>query len=468
MLQINSVLNGKYRIESEIGHGGMSTVYKALDLSANRLLAVKEVDRVKSTDGQIVVEELSLKEGQLLKQLSNPHLPRIYDIIEGPTSFILVMDYILGSSLDKVIDRMGAVPENTVYEWGIQICKVLTYLHTQNPPIIYRDLKPSNMIRQPDGKLILIDFGTARTQKPIGQNNNLTADTVCMGTEGFAAPEQYGGMGQSDARTDIYCLGVTMYNMITGHNPQVEPKGVRSLQYWNERLGTSPLNDIIAKCTMQSPFDRYQTAEELMEDLMLAKAGKWKVVKGKVVAPSAWQRQIFKTANSFSDGLTGLLRGFKSGSQKSSSSLKKAEQPPQEQPPVQTAGAAPENVPVQQMQSSSVPVSKYQQSSYAGPNDYRQSSYAAPNDYRQSDYAGQPPVGGESAGQMSIWKKLMIFALTAAAGLLILSVMLIAIGATTPGLVMLIFGITATGLGIFGLIMNLKEKGQEPGSQDNA
>lgn len=111
------------------------------------------------------------------------------------------MDYIEGNPLSSALEESGAQPQNQVIAWAIQLCDVLGYLHAQSPPIIYRDMKPSNIMLKPDGNLTLIDFGTAREFK----EKNL-ADTVCLGTIGYAAPEQFGRMGQTDARTDIYCL----------------------------------------------------------------------------------------------------------------------------------------------------------------------------------------------------------------------------------------------------------------------
>ena len=145
--------------------------------------------------------------------------------------------------------------------WGKQLCDVLGYLHRQQPPIIYRDMKPSNVMLQPDGNVMLIDFGTAREYKTGNQE-----DTINIGTVGYAAPEQYGGMGQSDARTDIFCLGVTLYQLVTGQNPCEPPYLLSPIRYWNEALSPE-LEDIIMKCTQPDAEDRYQSCEELLADL---------------------------------------------------------------------------------------------------------------------------------------------------------------------------------------------------------
>ena len=128
----------------------------------------------------------------------------------------------------------------------------------QNPPIIYRDMKPANIMLQPNGNIKLIDFGIAREYK----EHNLE-DTVSLGTKGYAAPEQFGGKGQTDQRTDIYCLGVTLYHLVTGKNPCEPPYEIYPIRYWNPNL-SSGLESIILKCTRINPEERYQSCAELL------------------------------------------------------------------------------------------------------------------------------------------------------------------------------------------------------------
>ena len=139
MLNAGQVLNGRYQIIKVIGKGGMSTVYQAKDLINGNLLAVKDVERT-GTDANQAVEQSLMTEAKMLMQLSNSHLPKIYDIIEQPENFLMVMDFIDGQSLDKVIVREGAQPMDRVLDWGMQICEVFHYLHNQYTPIIYRDI----------------------------------------------------------------------------------------------------------------------------------------------------------------------------------------------------------------------------------------------------------------------------------------------------------------------------------------
>lgn len=257
MLEIGSLVDGKYIILSKVGQGGMSVVYMAINEKANKTWAVKEVRKDGVLDFEAVKQGL-VAETDILKKLSHPNLPSIIDVIDTDDSFIIIMDYIQGNSLNKALKEYGAQPQEYVIEWAKQLCDVLGYLHSRKPPIIYRDMKPSNIMLKPDGNVTLIDFGTAREFK----EKNL-ADTTCLGTVGYAAPEQFGGMGQTDARTDIYCLGATLYHLVTGCNPSEPPYEMKPIREINPAL-SSGLERIILKCTQRNPEDRYQSAAELM------------------------------------------------------------------------------------------------------------------------------------------------------------------------------------------------------------
>lgn len=257
MLEIGSLVDGKYRILRKVGQGGMSVVYMALNERANKTWAIKEV-RKDGTQNFEVVKQGLIVETDMLKRLDHPHLPSIIDVIDGDGFFLIVMDYIEGRTLDSILKEYGAQPQESVIDWGKQLCDVLGYLHSRKPPIIYRDMKPSNVMLKPDGNVVLFDFGTAREYKA-----SSIEDTTCLGTRGYAAPEQYGGHGQTDARTDIYCLGATMYHLLTGHNPSQPPYEMYPIRQWNPNLSVG-LEYIIQKCTQQNPADRYQSCAELM------------------------------------------------------------------------------------------------------------------------------------------------------------------------------------------------------------
>lgn len=261
MLEIGSLVDGKYKILSEIGHGGMSVVYMAINEKANKTWAVKEVRKDGKMDFNTVRQGL-MAEIETLKKLKHPNLPSIIDVIEDDDSFIIVMDYIEGRSLDKIIEENGAQPEAYVVEWAKQLCDVFGYLHSRTPPIIYRDMKPANVMLKPDGNIMVIDFGTAKNYEiDLGE-------TTGIGTIGYAAPEQYigSGFGRTDARTDIYCLGITMYHLLTNIDPCKNLISDKSIRAVNPALSHG-LDAIIQKCTQYQPADRYQSCAELMYDL---------------------------------------------------------------------------------------------------------------------------------------------------------------------------------------------------------
>lgn len=256
MLKVGDLIDGKYKILNEIGRGGMSTVYLAINEKANKPWAVKEVRKNGISNRELVKQSLMV-EIKLLKKLKHKGLPSIVDIIDQQDNYLIVMDYIEGITLENIMQEDGVQPQEKVVDWAIQLCDVLQYLHTRKPAIIYRDMKPSNIMLRSDGSVVLIDFGTAREFK-----ERHVEDTTCLGTQGYAAPEQFGGMGQTDERTDIYSLGATMYRLVTGHNPSEPPYEMYPITHWNPRLSTG-LEGIVAKCTSKDPKSRYQSVQEV-------------------------------------------------------------------------------------------------------------------------------------------------------------------------------------------------------------
>lgn len=257
MLEVGSVVDGKYKILSKIGQGGMSVVYMAINERANKTWAIKEVRKDGVHNFEVVKQGL-IVETDMLKRLHHPNIPSIIDVVEDDERFLIVMDYIEGNSLQKALMDYGAQPQEEVIEWTKQLCDALGYLHSRKPPIIYRDMKPANVMLKPDGTVSLIDFGTAREYK-VGS----TGDTSVLGTKGYAAPEQYGGQGQTDARTDIYCLGATMHHLLTGQDPCRPPYTRYPIRQYDPAL-SSGLEEIIIKCTNDNPHERYQSCAELM------------------------------------------------------------------------------------------------------------------------------------------------------------------------------------------------------------
>lgn len=256
-----TMFDDKYQIIGKLGSGGMSTVYLAKDIKLQKLWAIKEVKKQAGKANANTNRVDLMAETNILKKLDHPALPRIVDIVNTDSSIFVVLDYIEGISLDKKLKECKAVDEETALYWAKQICDVLDYLHSQKPnPIIYRDMKPGNLMLTPSGKIKLIDFGIAREYK-----EEVSQDTTYIGTRGYAAPEQYGS-NQTDARTDIYSLGVTLYHLVTGKSPNEPPyeiKPVREINY----LLSEGLERVIEKCTRQDPNLRYQSIRELWYDL---------------------------------------------------------------------------------------------------------------------------------------------------------------------------------------------------------
>ncbi|MCR5796224.1 MAG: protein kinase [Solobacterium sp.] len=246
------ILNNTYEILEFIGKGGMSTVFKAKHIRLNTIVAVKAVRKDQTID--------LLAEVNILTRLNHPNLVKVLDIFDDEKLMYIVMDYVEGEDLQHIIQREKVIPEETVMEWFRTLADAMRYLHTRKPPIIYRDMKPANVILQNDGTLKIIDFGIAREYKAAATN-----DTTHIGTNGFAAPEQF-GLAQTDARTDIYSLGMTMYYLATGKSPLAPPYGYTPARKLNPNI-SEKLEAILERCIKDNPEDRYQTDDELLYDL---------------------------------------------------------------------------------------------------------------------------------------------------------------------------------------------------------
>lgn len=252
----NDIIDSKYEILKLLNTGGMnSAIYLALDKKLNRQWAIKKVRKSSSQTTSMLMAEASI-----MKNLDHPMLPRIVGIEEDPKFFYIIMDFVQGENLKTVVTSSGPQAQDTVVSWGVKLCDVLTYLHGKG--IVYRDMKPANIMLSPDGNIKLIDFGIAREYK-----ENASEDTTALGTEGYAAPEQYEGKGQTDARTDVYGMGITLFQLLTGVNPSSYQENIFSIRLQNPSL-SSGLDKIILKCTNKDPKKRYQSTEELKKALL--------------------------------------------------------------------------------------------------------------------------------------------------------------------------------------------------------
>ncbi len=217
----NTVFKGRYRIIAKVGTGGFGSVYKAADVPREgHLVAIKEVS-LKGLHSQAVIQVADAfhREVDFLSQLSHPSLPRLYEHFSTQEHWYLVMDFIEGQTLEEYQNkaRNRRLLLSEVLAVGLQLCTVLEYLHSQQPPIVFRDLKPANIIRTSSAQLYLIDFGIARHFK-LGQPK----DTTALGSIGYSAPEQY-GKAQTTPRADIYSLGAVLHQLLTAKDPSEAP-----------------------------------------------------------------------------------------------------------------------------------------------------------------------------------------------------------------------------------------------------
>lgn len=246
---MGKVLIDKYEIVEKLGEGGSASVYMAYDLNLETFWAIKVLSTLKYD-----VDEC-YREANILKELRHPGLPRVIDVFEIEEKVYIVRDYIKGDNLGEYIAKNGPMDFEKSISIILKITDILNYLHTRERPVIYRDLKPDNIIYLSSGDVQLIDFGITRTYKE--ENDN---DTLYMGTRGYAAPELY-GVSQSDARTDVFALGVTIYYLYTGKLLYRVNEDLR----W-EKFKTDDdkiIRNIIEKCTRFDPKDRYQNVLEI-------------------------------------------------------------------------------------------------------------------------------------------------------------------------------------------------------------
>jgi serine/threonine-protein kinase len=249
-----TVLQGRYIIEQKLGQGGMGAVYRARDLRLSTVAwAIKEMSQAQIT-GPLELQEARAafrREAELLAGLSHPGLPKVVDHFEQDGKAYLVMEFVPGDSLLAVARREGLpLPLPRVLDWARQICEVLDYLHNHPTPIIFRDLKPANVMLTPEGRIKLVDFGIARIFKP-GKER----DTRAFGTLGYSAPEQY-GQSQTDPRADIYSLGVLLHQLLTGYDPTRTPFQLPPAAQINPAI-PQHISDAIVRAVNPDPNARF-------------------------------------------------------------------------------------------------------------------------------------------------------------------------------------------------------------------
>jgi len=260
LLPPNTVLQNRYTIVSRTGHGGMGAVYETKDTRiVGKRWAVKELSDAALGTPQEKQDAIAAfrQEARMLALLDHPNLPAVSDFFSESGKHYLVMEFVDGETLeDKLESETGFFDETLVLGWIDQICEVLTYLHIQNPPIVFRDLKPSNVMIDKGGKVKLIDFGIARLFKA-----GKKTDTQAMGTPGYAAPEQY-GKGQTDSRSDVYSLGVLLHQLLTRYDPGHTPFNLPPPGNINPLISADVV-DVIDRATQTKPSNRFQDVDEM-------------------------------------------------------------------------------------------------------------------------------------------------------------------------------------------------------------
>ena len=282
---------GEYVVEAVLGHGGMGQVFLASHTQVDVPVAIKQV-RADEPLPPVVIEELDqllhnktaqvqppqgdfplsggpntdrfLREALLLARLHHPAIPLLYDYFLENGNWYLVMEYVPGSTLSAYVREHSPLPPLEAINYALQICDVLDYLHRQNPPVVFRDLKPANIILHPDGRLMIVDFGIARYFKE-GQFN----DTTDFGSPGYASPEQYEGTGQTDARSDLFSLGVIIHEMLSGQRPTRRGANVEQLESLHKiNQAISPaLSGLVMVATRAEPMYRFQSAHTFYQAL---------------------------------------------------------------------------------------------------------------------------------------------------------------------------------------------------------
>jgi len=276
-LQPDTILHERYRIVRALGQGGMGAVHLAVDLSLDHEVAIKSNRGTSDTS-----KNQFIREARLLATLRHPNLPRVIDYFIVDTTQFLVMDYIPGDDLEKMRKEHGAAPFEYVMQWAIELGMALTYLHSQNPPVIHRDIKPANIKITPDGHAILVDFGIA---KAISGSQMTTAGASAF-TPGSAPPEQYGG-ARTGPYSDQYSLAATLYTLLSGQKP---PESLSLAM--NEAILTplheinpaipKQVSEIIQRAMSVRPTDRFASVQEFLGYLQA-----WKTVPlGQVSSPA--------------------------------------------------------------------------------------------------------------------------------------------------------------------------------------
>ncbi|MDQ7822613.1 MAG: serine/threonine-protein kinase [Candidatus Eremiobacteraeota bacterium] len=256
------VIKDRYRIIRELSSSEEDDVLLAEDVIGGKIVSMRIIP-YNYQDAEAIREAETMFQNQLdvLCRLEHKGLPMILEGFTEKMKMCIVTEHHEGRSLEQMLMVVKQFSQEDVQKWALEILRVIDYLHSRYPPVIFRDLKPENILIKNDGTVELINFGLARTYKPFK-----TQDTVVRGSKGYAAPEQYGGRGQTDAKADIYSFGVTVHRMLTGHDPSKSPFNLPPLSSLRSDLWPG-WQSIISKATELKSENRYKTARDLLRDI---------------------------------------------------------------------------------------------------------------------------------------------------------------------------------------------------------
>jgi len=258
------VIKDRYRIIKPLGKGAMGQVYHARDMSNYKTVVIKEFDLCETSClKEDDAKDLFLKEVEFLKKFNHPGLPEFYEYFSLDSAQYIVMEFIDGKTLEEIIDSSKKpVNEEKAVKWTIELADILDYLHNSfNKPLVYRDLKPANIIITYANKARLIDFGISRYYDP-----DKNTDTLRLGSPGYAAPEQYKGGGQTGPQADIFSLGVILFQLLTCYDPSERPFKFPPLKELNPRV-SDELAKIVEKAINLKPLNRYISAKDFKDTL---------------------------------------------------------------------------------------------------------------------------------------------------------------------------------------------------------
>ena len=271
-MNLQQILRDKYEVMQLLGKGGTGEVLLVKDRDLNRLAAAKRVKKYKYTEEELTVRgdtgereqqcvEYFRQEMELLKQLKHRGLPDVYDFFEEQDWFYLIMEYVEGITLEQYLEKNQKIAVEECLKWAIELTDVLEYLHSRHPAVIYRDLKPGNIMIKPGGELMLIDLGSCTQGGHMGRRQE-----GCVGTPGYAPPEQWQIEGTTE-RSDMYAFGVVLHEMLTGVSPRKSGYIRRPVKEYDRSIPVR-LERVICKCTEACAADRYPSMENVREALL--------------------------------------------------------------------------------------------------------------------------------------------------------------------------------------------------------